>query len=204
MTIEITPKGAAKVIGGIIATIVLGAIGSGLWERVLSPATNWIYRESVNLVSNISIGYKDGIYEAASQGFHEAYSLKIFAVSGLLLSLFFMITAELRLGRVLKIDSIITEIANEKWIARLIVIASLSFSLFMFISVNKHEAINKTLTYSTRSLDILRPHIGDEVYFKMLSEFYQIKTASQFYSFNRALITLSTSKSVVFPVFSPL
>ena len=106
--------------------------------------------------------------------------------------------------RVLKIDGIAAEVVNKKWFARLMVIASLSFSLFVFISVNKGEAINKTVTYSTRSLDILRPHIGDEMYYKMLSEFYQIRSASQFYSFNRTLITLSKSKSVVLPVFSPL
>jgi hypothetical protein len=201
---EITPKGAVKLIGGIVATILLGAIGSGVWERILSPAANWVYRASVNFVNSISTGYKDRIYQAASQGFHEAYSLKIFALFSLLLALYLMMSSQLRLLRILDTNNATDKITSKKWFARLMVILSISISLLIFYSVNKHEAINNITTYSIRSLDTLRPYIGDQFYLKLLSDFYQIRTASQFYQFNQNLITLSKTKNVVLPEFNPL
>ncbi len=45
-----------KIIAGILATILLGAVGGGLWERVLSPALDKLSRAAIQLVDGI---YKD-------------------------------------------------------------------------------------------------------------------------------------------------
>ncbi|QKQ25157.1 hypothetical protein [Candidatus Reidiella endopervernicosa] len=92
-------KTILKVIVGIIVTIVLGAIGSGVWERILSPALDWIYRFSVGLISKVSIDYKNNIYEAAEMGFHEDFSFRLFLITTLLLSLALLLYVNSKFGK---------------------------------------------------------------------------------------------------------
>ena len=73
-----------KVLGGFAAAILLGAIGSGVWERLLSPLLDGGYRATVDLVSHVSVAYKDNIYLAASKGFREDLSLRTFSLVGVL------------------------------------------------------------------------------------------------------------------------
>lgn len=42
-----TIKKIIKIALGIAATIVLGAIGSGLWERFLGPFLDWLTRQTI-------------------------------------------------------------------------------------------------------------------------------------------------------------
>ncbi|QOY53140.1 hypothetical protein [Candidatus Sulfurimonas baltica] len=55
-----------KIIAGMLATIILGAIGSGFWERILSPGFDKLQYFVVNKISFFYTGYLDSIYEDAS------------------------------------------------------------------------------------------------------------------------------------------
>jgi hypothetical protein len=59
----------------IIITIILGAVGSGLWEYMLKPialsGTNFV----LEIVTLGITKYKNGLYEDIAQGLHEQYSL---------------------------------------------------------------------------------------------------------------------------------
>ena len=59
---------------GIIGGIFLGALGSGLWEKILSPTLLWLFEKASYLLNSISSNYMDSIYNEASNGFHEYYS----------------------------------------------------------------------------------------------------------------------------------
>ena len=198
-----TPKTIWNILGGIAATVILGAVGSGVWERLLSPALDWMFRTSVDLVSTVSLRYKNGIYEAAAKGFHEDYSLRIFAIALLFLSLFFLIYAMRKHDGMNQrfIQPLLSRKGLAQWIA---VVASIAFALMVFYSVARHQATNQITTYSIQSMDILRPYIGEEKYILFRSNFLLIKSADQFERFNLSLIQEAKAGGVSLPDFEPL
>lgn len=64
-----------KIIGGAVLTVVLGAIGSGVWENVFSPATSWIGRAMLTLITLGVESARDGIYQEVAQGHSERFSV---------------------------------------------------------------------------------------------------------------------------------
>lgn len=55
-----------KIIKGglaVIGTILLGAIGSGVWSWLLAPSLQWIGRTVLNLASLGANSYKDAVYQ---------------------------------------------------------------------------------------------------------------------------------------------
>ena len=55
-----------KILFGIVSTIILGAIGSGVWERLLSPALGEFGNFLTTTISSISERYSNSIYTDAS------------------------------------------------------------------------------------------------------------------------------------------
>jgi hypothetical protein len=54
---------ALKWILGIAATVVLGALGSGLWQNVLGPSLHFITRWGLDLASLGFASYKNSVYQ---------------------------------------------------------------------------------------------------------------------------------------------
>src|SRR5664280_2405003 len=148
-----TFRSAAQIVGGIIAAIILGAIGSGVWERFLAPASDATYRVLVGLISTVSLSYKDSIYEAAARGFNESYSLQLFSIFCLLLSLASLtalLTIHRSYGRLTR--SLIDRYPRLLRIGVPVVL--LTFAFFISLTVNRHDAIHETATFAVRSTDI--------------------------------------------------
>ena len=55
-----------KLIIGGIATIILGAIGSGVWEKLLSPLLSSIGGSISSFLSSVSTSYSDSLYSRAA------------------------------------------------------------------------------------------------------------------------------------------
>lgn len=197
-----TQKTILKIIGGITATIILGAVGSGVWERILSPGLDWLFRCVVDLISNISLNYKNGIYESAAKGFHEDYSLRIFSITLLFISLFLFIYASRKHER---INQLIFQplLNHKKWLQWAALIASTAFMYLVLFSVGRHDAINRITTYSMQSMEILRPYIGEQKYLFLKSEYLQIKSADEFIQFNASIVEKAKENSVSLPNFKP-
>ncbi|MFA5906619.1 MAG: hypothetical protein WC836_22005 [Desulfobacula sp.] len=87
------PQTIFKIIAGVVATVILGAVGSGVWERLLAPGLDWLFRVIVAAISWVSLNYKNGIYHAAALGFHETYSFRAFALIGVVFALLCLLTA---------------------------------------------------------------------------------------------------------------
>ncbi len=198
-----TPQTLLKVVAGAVATVVLGAIGSGVWERILAPALDGTFRASVDFLSTFSLNYKNGIYKAAAQGFHEDFSLRLFAIATLLMSVAALFFAMRWNEQLLRIVSPALERARG-WLQWAAIVAALALSLTTLYSVGRHEAVNKTATYALRSLDVLRPHIGEQKYLGLLSQLYQVRSAAQFQDLNKSLVEQAQSFNVSLPEFVPL
>lgn len=54
-----------------VGVVFLGAVGSGVWDRMGSDALDWTARAIITLIDALIGTYKDSIYREASLGFHE-------------------------------------------------------------------------------------------------------------------------------------
>jgi hypothetical protein len=95
-----------KWVWGIIGTIALGAIGSGLWQRVGDPLYVFVRDALLNLAT-LGLGtLKNALYADVASGLHEDASIQTFTL--LLTALFgFMVY------RLLTTTSLVRELATE-------------------------------------------------------------------------------------------
>jgi len=70
-----------KISGSVLLVIFLGAIGSGLWERFLSPVIDKLIEVTINGMSCIVSSYRDSIYVTAAEGFHESSAVSLYTVA---------------------------------------------------------------------------------------------------------------------------
>jgi len=197
------PKTILKIVGGIVGTILLGAIGSGFWERLLAPGLDWIFRTSVQLINSVSLNYKNGIYEAAAKGFHEDYSHRVFLIGILLLSFFMSIYAA-RKHEKMNDRFLQRYLRHKEFFQNLAVLLTFAFIVMSFYSVGRHGAINQITTYSIQSLNILRPFVGEKKYLLLKSEFFLIRSFDQFADFNSLIIREANANNLNLPVYEPL
>jgi hypothetical protein len=64
----------------IPGALLVGALGSGLWEIGIKPAGTWIGRATLDVVTLGSSQLKDAVYLEAAKGNHEKASLEIWSV----------------------------------------------------------------------------------------------------------------------------
>ncbi len=195
-------KNWIKITIGIIGTIFLGAIGSGLWERFLSPLADSLVILSVEFVNTIFKSYKDGIYETASLGFHESYSLMLFVIYVMVLP--FLYLRLLKTHPATKNESSEYDkklggfLRSEKgYIFLLILTVTVTISsLFIFTKI---IYTNQVITYSMRSLDIVKPYIPSEEHNKLVSTFYQVRNTDDFHKFNKIIQEIAEKNSLRLP-----
>jgi hypothetical protein len=60
-----------KVVFTIVGTLILGAIGSGLWERLFDPAYVWIRDGILNLATFGIRSLKNEMYQNVARGIHQ-------------------------------------------------------------------------------------------------------------------------------------
>jgi hypothetical protein len=66
-----------KLILWSIGSLILGALGSGLWELALKPGGQWITHLILTAATLGSMSLKDGVYRQAAKGLHEEAAFSI-------------------------------------------------------------------------------------------------------------------------------
>jgi hypothetical protein len=66
-----------KIIGAIAGTIILGALGSGLWESALKPVLGSTRDVALNVISFGMISIKNSSYSQTAKDLHEETSLSV-------------------------------------------------------------------------------------------------------------------------------
>jgi len=200
----LTSRRIFKVLLGGIATIVLGAIGSGLWERALGPVFDSAYRAILDIVSRYSTEYTNVIYRRAATGFHEDWAFRTFAIFSAFLALTFNAAALFLLSRRARefgrMDLKALWGPRAEWVA---LVLSMAIVLGLFLGVSRHEAVFRTTTYSIQSMEIVRPHTGEPVYLELRSQFFQIRTKNDFLVFKGGLERYAIESKVRLPEFEP-
>jgi hypothetical protein len=73
---------------GIVGAVLLGALGSGLWDVGIKPGSRWLGNAILNVATLGSVAVKDATYREAAKGPHDAPALALLSLSlGMLMGL---------------------------------------------------------------------------------------------------------------------
>jgi len=198
-------KNILKVVGGFIGLIFIGAVGSGVWEKLLSPLWSYLIDKTIRFLSSIFSSFKDLIYFKASQGFHEEYSLVLLELFlGLMCGIFTSVLITRYMIRNDKVRDGITSLmlsSKEFILFNFLVLALLVTTLFIVI---KEEYTNKITMKSINSIEIISPFIDIKTSQLLKSEFLSIKKAEDYNNFYKKMMELATKNNLDLPLFKPL
>jgi len=193
-----------KIIMFVVVTIVLGAIGSGLWERVLAPLFDNLVQYTNYLMNMCSNIYKDSVYREVGNGFREYSSVTMHTLILMVMPMSYWF-ATLQIRKLLRSES--DDKLSSKFASFLVskkgyyslLLLTISLSIAIFISIAKIIYVNEVITYSFRSLNIVAPYLPDQEIENLKSRFYSIQSASDFYAFNERLLAVANKDHVHLP-----
>ena len=194
----------AKILGGIAAAIVLGAIGSGLWETLLSPGLELTVSGVVRLFAALSHTFKDFVYSEAARGFHEKHSLALLVFllcffAGVGSGILFSILWGPR-GR---------EERKRRWSGlrrhryAAVVLAASVFIMTLFVAMRESYA-NWITTWTLASIESLGGGVSPAVQAELRADFYRMRQADDFYVLHRRLLGLAEELGLELRSFKPL
>lgn len=211
MNLEKLPR-LQKVILGILSTIFLGAIGSGLWEIGISPLYKNITTNLVMFLSSISQNYENSIYIRVGDGnkdiiTHEFFRIMygiLFWIPLFLAYVYYRIAIRNKLNTSIEKnnDSLVNKSLNNlsKKKKLLFYVFILPFCIWNSFSVFSNTITtsytHNKIIYIEQSIDIIAPFIPNQELLKLKSEYRQIKSKITFDEFNLKLRALAKQNGV--------
>jgi hypothetical protein len=213
---------------GIAGTILLGALGSGLWDVALKSIFTSIGR---GVLTGISFGYgsiRDSCYLEIAKGHTDRASLWLvtFSLFPMLLALGYYIGRSLTRSRApieteeakerMRVDPVFREKrlgelgAELETLKRKLVVSQTIFllfvvfqlSLFMFRSITL-SYISSAITHYEQSYTICLPFLSETDRFAIRSQYAQIHTKEDYVKVLRLLHDAAGSHNVSLPKFTP-
>jgi len=200
-----------KIIIVVIGAILIGAIGSGVWEHLLKPTIKFISYSTVKILSLISSNFKDEVYVNASYGFNEEYSMKtyfllVFGIIYIILVVTYTTRRTLKRYIDEKNENITTEGIRSPTKKRLILLLLLfitATSLMFFLQAQDLYS-HRVTTWSLSSVERVRGKITEEEYKTLRSKFFLVDSAKDYYEFYDELLQLAKENNIKLRPFNPL
>lgn len=187
--------------GGILGVVILGAIGSGVWQLIGEPFVNYLTKITIQGINFIVNSYKDDIYLEASQGFHEASSLSLYMF--ILMLPFFVVTWVISFRTGYKRAD--THYKNKPpssepstaspWL--MFYLLAIFIAVILFTKANEKAYINSVITYVEVSLDRLKPYMKEKEIIGLRAEFREVTNANEYYEFREKIESNLKSNNLI-------
>lgn len=211
-----------KAVTALVGAILLGAIGSGLWDRVLGPFVDFLSRHSVVLISSMFHGYLDSVYADVSRNPADLLTLlpfvalSVIAIGAPWVGIVVLVRSYARIQRdvenlgnrnekELTAEGVIKEVRAKRRsiLVKLIPMAILSTVLYsesMFSTAYSRKAA----LFLERSIEIVAPYLNERARLELRAQFRSIETASDFYQLDTRLRVIARENSAKLPKFDPV
>ncbi|APJ16773.1 TPA: hypothetical protein ACRTM4_003555 [Aeromonas hydrophila] len=190
-----------KVIGAGLATILLGAIGSGVWEKLLSPGLKNLSEFTTKSLSSISQTYSDSIYSKASS--IENYNQP--DVGGILLLIIIFVWILFH-ALSSKTDNTVVRILHRAMTNQFKgwdgILFSSAFLVLIFFLMATNTTVSEIKKYSVKNMEIVRPYIGESSYLMLRSNYLQMKNEDDFNGFLSEIYAIAKAKKIDIDEFS--
>jgi hypothetical protein len=189
----------------VLAAILVGAIGSGVWERMVRPAWEWTASKAVDLLGQLSMTFRDSIYSAAaSEAFrnrareHLELSMVFVAVGALI----FLVYIRHRGFTILR--EALSDIADSPGWRRTYTVLLSALVVGVIIGLARGTYQSRIQSWSLRSIEILGGSTTVEETRKLRAKFFSVESAADFYAFVEAVRAIEQRTGVKLPDFEPL
>lgn len=196
---------------GIIGTIFLGAIGSGLWDVFLKNVLISTYVMTSTAIGSVFSGYLDSIHEDIGKANANEVSVMLFLL--LMLTIVFLNILGARFI-FLSYKRIKSDQPQKRFFfpspknMRRMVVAVVSMSAFNVIAYSHHafETLYRlrAITWTERSIEIIRPSISDQDFLKIRAMYRSVDSADDFYALINTLRTHASNADIELPEFSAI
>jgi len=193
----------------ILGTVLLGAIGSGIWARIGDPITSFLVNALINGINLFFSSYKDSIYIEASYGFVESSANMLYSIFVLTVALFYItivvfhpwLTDRYPAGSIRKTVSLFFKSRRGFILLGIITFSVLSSSV---IEITRISYINRVVTYAHNSIDRLAPFLTHQESKELLAEFRNVRSAEDYYKFYDKLLRLYSKNGIAHRSVRPL
>jgi hypothetical protein len=182
----------------IIATVLLGALGSGFWEVALRPFLAWSASILLDVATLGLTTLRDGIYVDVAKGSYERASLMTLSV---LFGLLSGVVTVVGLGILWppKTPPTTEKAKRSKWLPFL---AALAITIFFIIQSVRVTYIIRASNYLSQLERIVAPFVTDNQMKTFASRVASIRSRADFVAVSKEMEQIVKSKNVQPPEFS--
>ena len=208
-----------SVVVGIVVTIVLEALGAGLWDIAVKPGGSWFWHAILTYATFGSKVLKDNVYLEAAKGNHEAVSLlSVLILSGFVgmasggVSSVFL-SPRMRRNRTHS-TSPDGSIEKTLWIEpfapvirRFVPVAVAALGLLILgsyvVMTLRVATANDLYTNFEQSLDICRPYLTEHQAQVLKSRYAALRTREEYVAITNEMGQVADSNHLRLPDFKP-
>lgn len=176
---------------GIIGGIFLGALGSGLWEKILSPTLLWLFEKASYLLNSISSNYMDSIYNEASNGFHEYYSFHEYLGFWEIVIFFYIYLLYILTKSNTKTLSKIVASINIIRLRKIFISLSIFVIMLSVFNISRTIYINNIITKTLSNIEIVSAVIEDKEYKMLKSKFHSMMNENDYLQLQKKITEIA-------------
>ena len=198
----------SKLFLGCLAAILLGAIGSGLWNVALGPVLSWTGNALLTAASFGVESVKNGVYREIAKGFHEQAGvtwLKIFSAFLMAIPFVFLFFTFLHRPVFAAIQKSVRGSADSpprpKRMLVVLCLLLLFCCSFFFIQYLYVAYSNRAITHFRQSLSICMPRLDQQQEEDVLAKFAKIQCKNDYTAIMEELTEVANAASDELPDF---
>jgi len=174
---------------GIVGTVLLGAIGSGVWDWILSGFFSWLGASLLSIAGGISQTYLDLLYKDIWKGPNYAHLKEIYILTFVI---YLMMPVLLVFSRKKR------KVSKSKKPTNLIALLFLSASLAVMLTIKIWETTFtvKAASVLKANIFIVKPNISSEEYFNLESMLYSVKDEKSAIELKDSIVSISEKKNI--------
>ena len=212
---------AVSVISG---TIFLGALGSGLWEKIFRPVSESFTNAILSLFAVLFHGYVDMLHRDIGKAYHDTMSLVPYNVLLTFALLFPVATATYGYLLTRRIQHEIAEGEEDEQeddedlrarlaqrvrrMRQIVLLGAVPLAIvnLVFYSATALQDLytRKACNYVERSIDILAPELSPAEVLKLRAQYRSVGSAAAFYELDTHMRALARAKNITLPEFQPI
>jgi len=213
-------NGFVRSVLAVAAVLVLGALGSGLWELLLKDLFLGLGNVTLSLISLLWGGYVDLLHQNIGKLENDLLTLPVYAfvVTALVVTPWFLIRylirelskLEARLQKKEEDESRNDPPISER-LRRLrkkvlrVLVPLAAVTTMMFLVLNWQQLYTREAgKWAARSIEIIAPSVAIDERTRLISELRRVETAKQFFALRQALNEHASRAGIKLPKFTPI
>ncbi len=196
----------------VLGTVVVGALGSGLWENVLGPASGWLLRTLLN-VGALGVGaFRDSVYRQIAANNSQDASLLLVAVAvggagfgaGVLSGGLYGSWKRKKLAERGKeeYNRSTLRFARSGYAGPVVLAGLLLMSAFVAVSASRVCYVAEAQAYYSQLRAAVRPYVKDSDQAIFDSRFATMRKKTDYVSLVASLHSIANAHAVVVPEFT--